>query len=67
MKEKTITIEKRFLTSMISDIENMIDNIEMMVDRSSMKTVKKRLEDVKKGRVKGLSEKDFKNYVKKRV
>lgn len=67
MGKETIVVEKELMNSVIIDIENLLDDMELMIDKSTMETVNKRLEDVKGGKTKGLTEKDFKDYVKKRV
>ena len=67
MGKETIVVEKELMHSVIADIENLLDDIELIVDKATIKTVNKRLDDVKSGKTKGLTEKDFKDYVKKRV
>lgn len=64
-KQETVNVSKDILNHMISDIEHLIDDIEMIVDRRSMKIIDKRLTDVKKGRVRCLSEGDFKEFMRK--
>jgi hypothetical protein len=65
MKQETVEVSKDVLNEMVDDIENLLENIELIVERESMKRVKNRLKDVKEGRVKTLSEKDFKEFMRK--
>ena len=51
----------------IEKLEKIRKEKPIKIDERSMKIGGKRLEDIKKGRIKGLTENDFKNYVKKRV
>lgn len=64
-KAEEVVVDKRMLDHLISDIEHMIDDIEMIVDKNSMKNIDKRLKEVKEGGVKGLSERDFEEFMKK--
>ena len=50
---------------MISDIEHLIDDIETIMSKDSTKTLDKRLDEVRSGRVKGFSEKDFDELMRK--
>lgn len=65
MKQETVEVSKDVLNEMVNDIENLLENIELIMERESMKKVKRRLKDVKEGKVKGLSEKDFKEFMRK--
>ena len=67
MTAETIVIEKELFNSMINDIEILIDDIENIMEKNSTKEISKRLNDIKKNKVKGFSEKDLDNYVKKRA
>ncbi len=64
-EQETVTVSREILSHMVSDIEHLIDDIEMIVDRGSMKIIDKRLKDVKESKVKGLSETDFKDFMRK--
>ena len=64
-KQETVNVSKEILSHMVSDIEHLIDDIEMIIDKRSMKTIDKRLRDVKEGKVKGLSEDDFRKFMRK--
>ncbi len=64
-KTQELTVSREFIKHIISDIEHLIDDIEMIVDKKSAKVIEKRLKDVKSGKVKGLSEKDFNEFMRK--
>lgn len=60
-----ITVERKVLSHMISDIEHLIDDIETIMSKDSTKTLDKRLNEVRSGRVKGLTERDFNELMRK--
>ena len=60
-----ITVERKVLSHMISDIEHLIDDIETIMSKDSTKTLDKRLNEVRSGKVKGFSEKDFDELMRK--
>ena len=64
-KTEEITVEREVLSHMISDIEHLIDDIETIMSKDSTKTLDKRLGEVKSGKVKGFSEKDFDQLMRK--
>jgi len=60
---ETITISKDKFGVVISDVEKLVSHFEDLVQD---KVVEQRLSDIKEGRVRGKSEKELDNYLRKR-
>lgn len=62
---ETVTIPKEKLGLVISDVERLVSHFEDLVGDQDQ-IVKHRLKDIKEGRVKGKSEGELDEYLKKR-
>lgn len=62
---ETVTIPKEKLGLVISDVERLVSHFEDLVGDQDQ-IVKHRLKDVKEGRVKGKSEEELDEYLKKK-
>lgn len=63
--EENIIIPKKMFKSIITNFEHLLENFEKIVEQSEMKVIEKRLKDVKKGKVKGLTKRDFLKFLRK--
>ena len=59
---ETVTIQKEFLSKILTDVETLIDDVELALDSK----VIQRAQDVETGKVTGRTEKDLDNYLKRR-
>ena len=66
MATETITLRKDALNEMLQDFEHLIEDFEAIVEQDILKDADKRIGDIKNGKVKGYSEEDFKDFLKKR-
>ena len=62
MKQELITVPKQIFSSIVSDFEKLLEDFEMLVDVNT--NIDTRIKDIKKGKVKGLTEDDFKDFLK---
>ncbi|MBW2975709.1 hypothetical protein KY366_08375 [Candidatus Woesearchaeota archaeon] len=62
---ETVTLPKEKLGVVLSDVERLVSHFEDLVEDQDV-IAKKRLSDIKAGRVKGKSEKELDEYLKKR-
>lgn len=62
MKTETIVVPKQVFGKILADVEVLIDDVELALDEK----VRKRIEDIESGRVKGKSEEEYYEYLKKR-
>lgn len=63
--QKTMPVSKEVLGDILDHIELLIDDFESLLAKDSSATLQKRLADVKGGKVKDLSEKDFRDFLRK--
>ena len=66
MATETITLRKDALNEMLQDFEHLIEDFEAIVEQDILKDADKRIGDIKNGKIKGYSEEDFKDFLKKR-
>ena len=59
---ETVTVPKEVFNKILSDVEILIDDVEMALDVK----VRKRISDIETGKVKGKTEKELDDYLKKR-
>ncbi len=62
---ETVAISKDKLGLVISDVERLVSHFEDLVEDQD-KIARQRLSDIKTGRVKGKSEKELDDYLRKR-
>lgn len=61
----TITVSKNEFKKLISDVEIVINDVESILSNED-KLIKKRIKDIESGKVKGKTEEELDNYLKKR-
>ena len=59
---ETVTVPKEVFSKILEDVEVLIDDVELALDQK----VRKRISDIETGVVKGKTEEDLHNYLKKR-
>ncbi len=62
---ESILVSKDLFRDMVSDFEKLLHDFELIAEQDNMKEVNKRLREIKEGKVKGLTEKDLVNFMKK--
>ena len=62
---ENVTISKQKLGLVIDDVEKLITHVEALVEDQDM-IVKQRIADIKTGKVKGKSEEELDDYLRKR-
>lgn len=65
MASDSIAVPKKVLECMVEDFEHLLEDFETIAEQKSIKTVEKRLKDVKERKVRGLTEKDFADFLRK--
>lgn len=59
---ETVSIPKEAFTKILSDVETLIDDVELALDAKAQK----RIIDIETGEVKGKTEQELDDYLKKR-
>ena len=65
-QEETIEVPKERVNIMVKHFEILIRDFEKIVEQETMEKVGKRLTDIKKGKVRGCSEKDYFEFMKRK-
>ena len=65
-QEEKIEVPKETMNVMVKHFEILIKDFEKIVEQNTIKKVDKRLEDIRKGKVKGYSERDYSEFMKKK-
>ena len=59
---ETVTVPKDVFKKIVSDVETLIDDVELAFDSK----VRERIADIEAGRIKGKTEEELDNYLRKR-
>jgi len=59
---ETVSIPKEVFTKILADVETLIDDVELALDAK----VQKRIQDIETNSVKGKTEQELNDYLKKR-
>lgn len=59
---ETISVSKEVLSKILTDFETLIDDVELALDEK----VRQRIADIESGRVKGKTEQELDDYLRKR-
>ncbi len=62
---ETIIVEKKMLENFTLDLERLLNDFEKILDTNVAREADERLFDLKSGKVDGLSEEDYQNFIKK--
>jgi len=65
-EQENIEVPKEVIDSMIRDFERLLKDFERITERETMRKVDKRLKEVKEGKVKGLSERDYAEFLRRK-
>ncbi len=60
-----VLIDKKLLENFLKHLNNIVVDLEQIEEEMLMNKAMERLEELKKGEVKGLTEKDFEEFLKK--
>lgn len=60
-----VMVRKQALRALLDDFEDLVEDVEL-AESGSLQILQRRLQDVKEGRVKGLTERDLADYLRKR-
>ncbi len=66
LEQENIEVPKEVIDSMIRDFERLLKDFERITERETMRKVDRRLREVKEGKVKGLSEKDYVEFLRRK-
>lgn len=65
-EQESIEVPREVINSMIRDFERLLKDFEKISEQETMKKVEKRLKGVKEGKVKGLSERDYSEFMRRK-
>jgi len=65
-EQENIEVPKEVINSMIRDFERLLKDFERITEKETMRKVDKRLREVKEGRISGLSEKDYTEFLRRK-
>ena len=66
LEQENIEVPKEVIHSIIRDFEKLLRDFERITERETMRKVDKRLKEVKEGKVRGLSEKDYVEFLRRK-
>jgi len=66
LEQENIEVPKEVINSMIRDFERLLKDFERITEKETMRKVDKRLKEVKEGKVSGLSEKDYAEFLRRK-
>jgi len=66
VEQENIEVPKEVIDSMIKDFERLLKDFERITERETMRKVDKRLKEVKEGKIRGFSEKDYAEFLKRK-
>lgn len=65
-QEEKIEVPRQTMGVMIKHFEILIKDFEKIAEQETMRKVDKRLEDIKKSKVRGYSQKDYSEFMKRK-
>ena len=65
MVSEDIMVPKKVFECLVEDFEHLLEDFEVIAEQKSVKTIERRLKDVKEKKIKGLTEKDFADFLRK--
>ena len=66
VEQENIEVPKEVINSMIRDFERLLKDFERITERETMRKVDKRLKEVKEGKIRGFSERDYAEFLKRK-